>query len=314
MLFRFLKSGYENVKKALAKTGSLIGEKLASLFKGKIDEAALEQLEQLLYEADLGAHYARQLTEQIRQTLKKDPATPSEQLIQQLRETLLKDLQVDSINDQAEIKIGNPHVILVVGVNGNGKTTSIAKLAYRYKENGKKVLIGAADTFRAAAVEQLETWADRLQVDIVKGHSKSDPAAVVFDTLAAAKARNADIVLIDTAGRLHTKAPLMQELEKMRRICNKIDQQAPHETLLVLDATTGQNAIDQAHTFHKFTPLTGLILTKLDGTAKGGIVLAIHQKLNLPVRFIGVGEGLEDLQPFEPKAFIDALFASREAS
>ena len=313
MLFKFLKSSYENVKKAFVKTGSLIGEKLASLFKGKIDETTMEQLEQLLYEADLGAHYAQQITDQIRQKLKKDPSATSEQLIQEIRLTLLKDMQADSVDDKAETAVGHPHVILVVGVNGNGKTTSIAKLAYRYKEDGKKVIIGAADTFRAAAVEQLETWADRIQVDIVKGHPKSDPSAVVFDTLTAAKARDADIVLIDTAGRLHTKVPLMQELEKMRRICRKIDPGTAHETLLVLDATTGQNAIDQAHTFNQFTPLTGLILTKLDGTAKGGIVLAIHQKLQLPVRFIGVGEGLDDLQPFEPKAFIDALFARPES-
>ena len=312
MLLKFFKSSYENVKKAFVKTGSLIGEKLASLFKGKINEETLEQLEQLLYEADLGAHYAQELTNQIRQRLRKDPSATSDQLIQEIRSTLLKDIQADSINDKAETAIGHPHIILIVGVNGNGKTTSIAKLAYRYKEHGKKVIIAAADTFRAAAVEQLETWADRIEVDIVKGQPKSDPSSVVFDTLTAAKARNADIVLIDTAGRLHTKTPLMQELEKMRRICRKIDPQAPHETLLVLDATTGQNALDQAHTFHQFTPLTGLILTKLDGTAKGGIVLSIHQKLKLPVRFIGVGEGLDDLQPFEPKAFIDALFASPE--
>jgi fused signal recognition particle receptor len=310
MIFKFLKSSYENVKKAFVKTGSLIGSKLSALFKGKIDEATLEQLEQLLYEADLGVHYAQQLTERVRQQLRKNPAATSDQLIQEIRLALLQDVQADSIDDAAEVKIGQPHVILVVGVNGNGKTTSIAKLAYRYKENGKKVLIGAADTFRAAAVEQLKTWADQIHIDIVKGSPKSDPAAVVHDTLTAAKARQADIVLIDTAGRLHTKTHLMQELEKMRRICRKLDPTAPHETLLVLDATTGQNAIDQANTFNQFTPLTGLILTKLDGTAKGGIVLSIHQQLKLPIRFIGVGEGLEDLQPFQPKEFIDALFES----
>jgi fused signal recognition particle receptor len=312
MILKFLKSSYENVKQAFAKTGSLIGGKLSSLFKGKIDESTLERLEQLLYEADLGVHYAKQLTNNIRELLKKNPDATSEQLIQEIRQALLKDIQADSINDLAGTLVGQPHVILIVGVNGNGKTTSVAKLAHRYKESGKKVIIGAADTFRAAAVEQLETWADRLKIDIVKGHSKSDPASVVFDTLSAAKARQADIVLIDTAGRLHTKTALMQELEKMRRICKKNDSAAPHETLLVLDATTGQNAIDQAKTFNQFTPLTGLILTKLDGSAKGGIVLAIHQKLNLPIRFIGVGEGIEDLQPFDSKSFIDTLFAIPE--
>jgi fused signal recognition particle receptor len=250
------------------------------------------------------------LTNRVREHFKKNPGATSEQLLQEIRQTLLKDLQKDAVDDRTEVSRGYPHVILVVGVNGNGKTTSVAKLAYRYKENGKKVVIAAADTFRAAAVEQLAAWANLLKIEIVKGHSKSDPAAVVFDAISAAKARQADVVIIDTAGRLHTKTPLMQELEKIRRVCCKVDAEFPQETLLVLDATTGQNALDQAKTFHQFTPLTGLILTKLDGTAKGGIVLAIHQKLNLPIRFIGVGEELKDLQPFDPKAFIEALFST----
>ncbi len=227
----------------------------------------------------------------------------SEELVDVIRQELLKNMQIPS-----HITEGSPHVILVVGVNGNGKTTSIAKMAHRYQEAGKKVVLGAADTFRAAAIEQLEMWAHRLKVDIVKGHPNSDPSAVAFDAVAAGKARNADVVIIDTAGRLHTKIPLMQELEKIRRSCRKVVPDAPHETLLVLDATTGQNAIDQAQTFHKFTPLTGLVLTKLDGTAKGGTVLAIQKKLALPIKFIGVGEGAEDLQPFDAKAFIDAMF------
>jgi fused signal recognition particle receptor len=199
-------------------------------------------------------------------------------------------------------------VMLIVGVNGSGKTTSLAKLAHLLHSAGKKVLIGAADTFRAAAIDQLELWAKRIGVDIVKHQSHSDPSAVAFDAISAAKARGAEAVLIDTAGRLHNKTDLMHELAKIRRVCDKVCPGAPHETLLVLDATTGQNAIDQANTFHQFTPLTGLILTKLDGTAKGGIVVAIQRQLGLPIKFIGTGEGIDDLQPFDPQQFVKALF------
>lgn len=305
MVFKFLKSSFASVKNALTKTGSLIGNKLRTLFGGPINEDTLEQLEQLLYEADLGVQYAQELTAIIRESLKQDPSLTSEALIQKIREEILKgtsNISTDKVHLQ-----GPPHIILVIGVNGNGKTTSVAKLAHRYQSEGKKVLIAAADTFRAAAMEQLAIWAERLQIDVVKGHSKSDPAAVAFDAVTAGKARGADIVIIDTAGRLHTKTPLMQELEKIKRSCSKIIPSAPHETLLVLDATTGQNAIDQAKTFHHFTPITGLILTKLDGSAKGGIVLAIQKQLGIPVRFIGVGEGLEDLQPFDSQAFVNAL-------
>lgn len=305
MVFKFLKSSFASVKNALTKTGSLIGNKLRTLFGGPINEDTLEQLEQLLYEADLGVQYAQELTAIIRESLKQDPSLTSEALIQKIREEILKgtsNISTDKVHLQ-----GPPHIILVIGVNGNGKTTSVAKLAHRYQSEGKKVLIAAADTFRAAAMEQLAIWAERLQIDVVKGHSKSDPAAVAFDAVTAGKARGADIVIIDTAGRLQTKTPLMQELEKIKRSCSKIIPSAPHETLLVLDATTGQNAIDQAKTFHHFTPITGLILTKLDGSAKGGIVLAIQKQLGIPVRFIGVGEGLEDLQPFDSQAFVNAL-------
>jgi fused signal recognition particle receptor len=197
---------------------------------------------------------------------------------------------------------------LIVGVNGNGKTTSVAKLANRFKINKKNVLIAAADTFRAAAVEQLDIWAQRLKVDIVKGTSHSDPAAVTFDAVQAGKSRKTDVVIIDTAGRLHTKIPLMQELAKIKRSCQKVIPNSPHETLLVLDATTGQNAIDQAKVFNEFTPITGIILTKLDGTAKGGIVISIQRQLGIPIKFIGVGEGLEDLEPFDAQNFVNALF------
>ena len=307
MILRLLKSSYTNVKKALAKTGSLLGQKLHTLFRGPVNEETLDKLEQLLYEADLGVEYARELTDKVRQQLHKTPAVSSETLIEIIRQEILQQLNrhpaISFDTSQA-----TPFIILVVGVNGNGKTTSLAKLAHHFHKAGKKVVIGAADTFRAAAIEQLETWAHRLNVDIVKGTSKSDPAAVAFDTVSAGLSRGADIVLIDTAGRLHTKIPLMQELEKIRRSCKKVVSEAPHETLLVLDATAGQNAVDQAKIFHKFTPITGLILTKLDGTAKGGAAISIQRKLGIPIQYIGVGEGVDDLQPFHAEAFVNALF------
>ncbi len=201
-----------------------------------------------------------------------------------------------------------PLVILVVGVNGNGKTTTTAKLAHKFQTEGKKVLIGAADTFRAAATEQLEIWSERLKIDLVKGVAGSDPASVAFDAVSAGKSRGCDVVIIDTAGRLHTKAPLMEELKKVAKVIKKVIPDAPHETLLVLDATAGQNGIDQAHVFHSFVPLSGLVLTKLDGTAKGGIVFSIQKQLHTPVKFIGIGEGIEDLEPFDVNQFVSALF------
>ncbi len=306
MVLNFLKTSYTNVKQALTKTGSLLGNKVRALFQGTVSEETLEQLEQLLYEADLGMSYAQELTALVRTRLQQNPHLDSDALLKELRLEICNHLQVNT--PLTNMSTTSPNVILVVGVNGNGKTTSVAKLALRYQSAGKSVLVAAADTFRAAATEQLETWAQRLNIDIVKGLPQSDPAAVAFDALTAAKARHSDVVIIDTAGRLHTKVPLMQELEKIKRTCRKIVPDAPHETLLVLDATIGQNAVDQAKIFNQFTPLTGLILTKLDGTAKGGAVLAIQRKLGLPVKFIGVGEGAEDLQPFDPKAFVDALF------
>ena len=202
----------------------------------------------------------------------------------------------------------SPRVLLIVGVNGSGKTTSIAKLARAYQSEGKKVLLAAGDTFRAAAIEQLSTWSERLGVDIIKSKPGADPSAVAFDALTAAQARDCDIVLIDTAGRLQNKVDLMQELEKIKRVCQKVIPSAPHETLLVLDATTGQNAIDQATLFHQVTPLSGIILAKLDGSAKGGIILSIYQKLKIPVLWVGTGEGPDDLEPFDPATYADSLF------
>jgi len=208
----------------------------------------------------------------------------------------------------SSVVMGKPHVILIVGVNGSGKTTSIAKLAAKFQKEGKKVLLAAGDTFRAAAIEQLDTWAKRLGVEIVKSSPGADPAAVAFDGASAAVARGIDVVFVDTAGRLQNKVDLMRELEKVRRTLKKVIPEAPHETLLVLDATTGQNAVDQAKAFHAVTPLSGIVLTKLDGSAKGGIILSIYKELGLPVLWVGTGEGAEDLEPFDPKAYVDSLF------
>lgn len=309
MVLEFLKSNYSKVKSALFRVRTLLGDKIKALFQGKIDENTLDQLEQLLFEADFGVQTAMELTNKIRQLHKENPSLSTSDYLSALSRHIIALLgqYPAGLIEAAPNEL--PTVILIVGVNGNGKTTSVAKLSYLLKENNKKVLVAAADTFRAAAIEQLETWAHRLQIDIVKGTSKSDPAAVAFDAVQAAKARNCDVVLVDTAGRLHTKTPLMQELEKIKRSCRKASSSGPHETLLVLDATTGQNAIDQAKQFHKFTPLTGIILTKLDGTAKGGIVLAIQRELGLPIKFIGTGEQIEDLHPFDPQKFVENLFS-----
>lgn len=308
MVLKFLASSYASVKKILSKTGSLLGSKLRQLFQGNINEETLHQLEQLLYESDLGVHYAQELTSKVEQHFKQNPALDSAALIEYLRQQILQDLLSNTPpKDSNPPSLAKPFIVLVVGVNGNGKTTSVAKLANYYKTVGKQVIVGAADTFRAAAIEQLETWSKRLEIDIVKGNFKADPAAVTFDAVSAGLARNADVVIIDTAGRLHTKTSLMQELEKIRRSCKKVIPDSPHETLLVLDATTGQNGVEQARVFNQFTPISGLILTKLDGTAKGGVVLAIHRQLKIPIKFIGVGEGLDDLQVFDPHLFVDAL-------
>jgi fused signal recognition particle receptor len=308
MVLQFFKSSFSKFKSALSRARSLFGDKIKSLFQGKIDESTLEQLEQLLYEADFGVQTSMELTQKVRELHKANPSFQTADYLAALRTHLISLLgqYPSGLMEISSDKL--PMVILIVGVNGNGKTTSVAKLSHLLKQNNKKVLVAAADTFRAAAIEQLEAWAQRLQIDIVKGSPKSDPAAVAFDAVQAAKARHCDVVLVDTAGRLHTKTPLMQELEKIKRSCHKASASGPHETLLVLDATTGQNAIDQAKHFHKFTPLTGIILTKLDGTAKGGIVVAIQRELRLPIKFIGTGEHIDDLQPFDPQNFVANLF------
>ncbi len=282
-----------------------LGQKIRSLFSSKVNEETIDQLEELFYQADLGSQTSNELSQKVRDLCKKKSDLSTDEILSEIKSDLLEQMRLVSI---PETTPGNPHVILIVGVNGNGKTTSIAKLAHHFQSKGKKVLIAAADTFRAAAIDQLELWAGQTGSILVKGKPGSDPAAVVFDAITAAKGRGVDIVLVDTAGRLHTKTDLMKELEKIHRVSGKAYPGAPHETLLVLDATIGQNGVEQAATFHKFTPLTGLILTKLDGTAKGGTALSIQKKLQLPIRFIGTGESMDALQPFEPKRFIDSLF------
>ncbi len=299
-MFSLLKSGFQKIRQALKKTSSLLGTKLKALFSKPADEATYEELEQILYEADLGSSFI----EYIKTFLRKKPTTTFEEIIFEMKKKALEILE----EPPAPAITGTPHVILVVGVNGSGKTTSIAKLAAHYKSQNKKVLVAAGDTFRAAAIDQLAAWADRLKIDIVKGQPNGDPSAVVFDALTAAKARNADVVIIDTAGRLQNKTDLMKELEKIKRTASKVVPDSPHETLLVLDATTGQNAIDQAKTFNSFTPLSGIILAKLDGSAKGGIILSIYKDLKIPVKWVGVGEKEDDLLPFDKTAYIEGLF------
>lgn len=294
----------EKLGRALAKTRTFLDNKLRLFFTTPIDPERLEELEKLLYEADLGATLAQELTQLIRNQWQQTPHMTSEELLTSLKKELLH------APPPLTPLSCSPQVILIVGVNGNGKTTTAAKLAHRYLLEGKKPLLVAADTFRAAAVEQLTQWAQRLNIDIVKGQQGSDPAAVTFDGIRAGIARQADSILIDTAGRLHTKTPLMHELQKIDRVCDKALPGAPHAIYLVLDATIGQNALLQAETFAQHIPLTGLIITKLDGSAKGGMALAIQRQLRLPIVYIGLGEGLEDLVPFDQKAFVDALFDS----
>jgi len=302
-MFSFFKSKVKKVLSFFTKTGFSIGGKLKSLFSRKVDESLYEDLEELLYEADLGTKASLELTELIRSKLRKDQTLSSKELLSHIR-TYLLDLFTQ---EPSSVEHASPHVIMIVGVNGSGKTTSVAKLAKHYHDQGKKVLVAACDTFRAAAIDQLCLWADKLNIEIIKTQPGSDPAAVAYDAVTKAQSKGFDIVLIDTAGRLQTKTELMHELEKVKRVIQKKLPEAPHETLLVVDATTGQNAIDQATVFHKHTPLTGLLLTKFDGTAKGGVVVSIYKNLSIPVKWIGVGEKEEDLLTFKPEEFVDAL-------
>jgi fused signal recognition particle receptor len=309
----FDKFSFTKLKEGLAKTRENLVVKVQKLLLGKtkIDDELIDNLEEVLIGGDVGVATSMKIIENIRLRVKKDRFEDPAELDTLLREEIRKLLVNGSAADPDPFFIPEgrkPHVIMIVGVNGVGKTTTIGKLAYNYQKAGKKVLIAAADTFRAAANEQLEIWAKRAGVELIQQAQGADPAAVSFDALNSARARNTDIMIIDTAGRLHTKVNLMEELKKIKRVLQKLEPLAPHEALLVLDASTGQNAIQQAKQFTAAVGITGLILTKLDGTAKGGVVLAISQELNIPVRFIGVGEKIDDLQPFDKTAFVDALF------
>ena len=300
----------EKVREAVARTRHDFTERIQEIVEGKkaIDAELLEDVEAIMIGADVGVHTTTEILDTIREQVSRhvlqDPTELRDALKSELRRTL--DVETSAVAQVAE---GQPFVILVVGVNGVGKTTTIGKLAHRFKSDGKKVMLSAADTFRAAAIEQLEIWAERIGVPIVKQKPGADPSAVLFDTLQSAKARMIDYVIVDTAGRLHTKHNLMAELEKMTRIAAREVPDAPHEVLLVLDATTGQNGLIQARELAKTAGLTGLILTKLDGTAKGGVATAIVKELKIPIRFIGTGEKLDDLIEFSADDFVDSLFA-----
>ncbi len=301
-------SFFKRLRNRLSKTRKAFADRVDRLLFGKkeIDEELLEELEEILITSDIGVHTAMALIEEVReQVVRKDLKNP-EELKHSLQDRILQFLTVPKSSET--VSIGKPHVIMVVGVNGVGKTTTIGKLAARFTAQGKRVLLVAADTFRAAAVEQLEIWGQRVGAEIVRHKGKADPSAVAFDGIQAAVSRGADIVIIDTAGRLHTKINLMEELKKMRRTVGKQLAGAPHETLLVLDATTGQNAISQAQLFHEAIEISGIVLTKLDGTAKGGVVVGICHSLGVPLAYIGIGEKVDDLQPFDPDGFMKALF------
>jgi len=304
---------FKKLKDGLTKTRDTLFNKVAALVSSKsvIDDDMLERLEEILISGDVGVDTTMVILQNIKKRVKVEKIESSDHLIQFLKEEIAGALQGTENSEASEILLPvgpRPYVVMVVGVNGVGKTTSIGKLANAYREQGHKVIVGAADTYRAAANEQLEIWAQRAGVDIIRQAHGADPAAVAFDSLSSAISKKADVVIIDTAGRLHTKINLMEELKKIRRVLDKRLPGAPHEVLLVLDATTGQNALQQVKQFSSAVEVTGIILTKLDGTAKGGIVLAISNELKVPVRFIGVGEQIDDLQVFDRKAFVDALF------
>jgi fused signal recognition particle receptor len=301
---------FEKLKEGLSKTHQGFVEKIDQLFleKKSIDQDLLDELEGLLFSADLGVKTSSQLIEGVQKGLRRGELQEPEKVRDFIKQEIFQILKSGEKPLAIDFSQTKPFLFMVVGVNGVGKTTTIAKIAYQYSSQGKKVLIGAADTFRAAAVEQLEVWAKRVGADLIKQSKGSDPSAVAFDSVHAAKARNADLVFIDTAGRLHTKVNLMEELKKVKRIIARESPGAPHEVLLVLDATTGQNAISQAKLFNEAVGVTGIALTKLDGTAKGGIIIGITDELKIPIRYIGVGEGMDDLREFNASEFVQALF------
>ncbi|MFP4560794.1 MAG: signal recognition particle-docking protein FtsY [Thiohalorhabdus sp.] len=299
---------FARMKEGLAKTRGSFTEGLARLVAGKkqIDDELIEELETLLITADVGVEATTEIIEAITDRVKRRDLDDPEALVEALRDHLVEAVSVPA--DPLDWQPGaDQRVVLVVGVNGVGKTTTIGKLAARYQEEGLSVMLAAGDTFRAAAVEQLQQWGERCGCPVVAQDTGADSASVIHDAVQAAASREADVLLADTAGRLHTKTNLMEELAKVRRVVNRLNADAPHETWLVVDATTGQNAIAQAEKFHESVPLTGLVVTKLDGTAKGGIAVSLVRRLGLPIRYIGIGEGVEDLRPFDPEAYVDAL-------
>lgn len=304
---------FARLKQGLSKTSASIGEGMASLFLGKkaIDDDLLDEIETRLLTADVGVEATSLIVQNLTQKVARKQLADADALYKSLQDELAGLLK--PVEQPLRIQSQNkPFVILVVGVNGAGKTTTIGKLAKKLQLEGKKVMLAAGDTFRAAAVEQLQVWGERNHIPVIAQHTGADSASVIFDAVQAAKARGIDVLIADTAGRLHTKDNLMEELKKVRRVIGKLDADAPHEVLLVLDAGTGQNAINQAKHFNQSVELTGLALTKLDGTAKGGVIFALAKQFGLPIRYIGVGEGIDDLRPFEAEPFVKALFAEQE--
>jgi fused signal recognition particle receptor len=318
-LFDFFTRGKnENLNKGVEKTKQSFLSKISRAILGKssVDEEVLDNLEELLISSDVGVATTLKIIERIEARVKRDKVVSTEELNALLKEeisALLADSKT-SLEQNQSMNPREPYVIMVVGVNGVGKTTTIGKLAHQFKSGGKKVVLGAADTFRAAAVDQLIIWSQRVGVEIVQQGMNADPASVAFDTLQSAKASNADVVIIDTAGRLHNKVNLMNELSKIKRVMSKVYPNAPHEVLLVLDGSTGQNAYEQAKQFAQATDINALAITKLDGTAKGGVVIGISDQMQIPVKYIGVGEKMEDLQLFDKTAFVEALFSDAQPS
>ena len=311
----FTKGKNEHLEKGVEKTKQSFFTKISRAILGKstVDDEVLDNLEELLIASDVGVATTLKIIERIEARVKRDRVLNAQELHQILKEEIsaLLTESTRSVENFQEVHPGEPYVIMVVGVNGVGKTTTIGKLAHQFKSGGKKVVLGAADTFRAAAVDQLIIWSQRVGVDIVQQGMNADPASVAFDTLQSAKAQQADVVIIDTAGRLHNKVNLMNELTKIKRVMSKVYPNAPHEILLVLDGSTGQNAYEQAKHFAQATDINALAITKLDGTAKGGVVIGISDQMQIPVKYIGVGEKMEDLQLFDKHAFVEALFGTQ---
>ena len=312
----FTRTKKESLDQGLEKTKQSFFSKIARAIvgKSKVDDEVLDNLEEILISSDVGVETTLKIIDRIQARVSRDKVLGTDELNQVLREEIAALLEENNCIQNGQLEInppadGNPYVIMVVGVNGVGKTTTIGKLAYQFKKAGKKVVLGAADTFRAAAVDQLIIWSKRVDVPIVQQGMGADPASVAFDTLQSAKSQNADVVIIDTAGRLHNKVNLMNELSKIKRVMEKVVPNAPHEILLVLDGSTGQNAFEQAKQFSQATDINALAVTKLDGTAKGGVVIGISDQMKIPVKYIGVGEKMEDLQLFDRKEFVDSLFS-----